>query len=232
MTVPSIRLINQSLEVTVLPDVGAKIFDLIHRPTGYNFLWHNPRIQPQPYPVDANFDNYWCGGWDDGFPTCEPCTFRGEQYPGLGELRSLRWTVEEASSDQVVLSAFGPINPVAAKKTVRLNGGSVEMSFEIENLGPAGIDFLWGTHPAWAVSDQTVLHVPARTGIVGVSLHPSLGVPGQRYAWPSLETPQGVCQSEQGTRPPRERCVRPLRDGPSGRLVRCRAHRSRPEPAV
>ena len=176
----------------MLPDVGAKIFDLIHRPTGFNFLWHNPRIQPQPYPVDANFDNYWCGGWDDGFPTCEPCTFRGEQYPGLGELRSLRWTVEEASSEHVVLSAFGPINPVAAKKTVRLNGGSVEMIFEIENLGPAGIDFLWGTHPAWAVSDQTVLHVPARTGIVGVSLHPSLGVPGQRYAWPSLETPQGV----------------------------------------
>jgi hypothetical protein len=65
------------------------------------------------------------------------------------------------------------------------------MTYEITNLGPAGMDFLWGTHPAYAVSDQTVLHVPARTGIVGVSLDPSLGVPGQRYAWPLLETPQG-----------------------------------------
>ncbi len=192
MVVRSIHLQNRLLEVTVLPDVGAKIFDLIHRPTGFNFLWHNPRIQPQAYPIDANFDNYWCGGWDDGFPTCEPCVFRGEQYPGLGELRSLCWTVEESSPEFAAFSAFGPINPVAARKTVRLNGGSVEMTYEITNLGPAGVDFLWGTHPAYFVSEHTVLHVPARTGIVGISLDSSLGAPGQHYAWPMLETLHGV----------------------------------------
>jgi hypothetical protein len=53
------------------------------------------------------------------------------------------------------------------------------------------LSFVWFSHPAYAVTDRTVLHVPARTGIVGVSLHPSLGIPGQRYAWPLLETPQG-----------------------------------------
>jgi galactose mutarotase-like enzyme len=182
----SIHIENGFLRATVLPGIGAKIFDLIHRPTGFNFLWHNPRIQPQPYAIEANFDNYWCGGWDDAFPTCEACTYRGEQYPNLGELRSISWTVESQSADSVTLSAFGPISPVRARKTVRLNGHALEMSYEVENLGPAAIDFLWGTHPAYAVSAQTKLHVPARRGIVGVSSHPSLGVVGQQYHWPML----------------------------------------------
>ena len=80
----ALHLQNHALEITVLPEVGAKIFDLIHRPTRQNFLWHNPRIAPQPYPVGANFDNYWCGGWDDAFPTCETCSHKGNNIPISG----------------------------------------------------------------------------------------------------------------------------------------------------
>jgi Domain of unknown function (DUF5107) len=57
---------NDWLRASVLPGVGAKIYDLIWKATGRNLLWHNPRILPQSYPVDGNFDNYWCGGWDEG----------------------------------------------------------------------------------------------------------------------------------------------------------------------
>ncbi len=183
---------NEFLKVTVLPEAGAKVFDVIDRRTGRNFLWHNPRIEPQPYPIEANFDNYWCGGWDDAFPTCEACLYRGEQYPNLGELRSLTWKVEEAREESATLSAFGPISPVAATKTVQLKGRCLEMTYSIENLGYSGIDFLWGTHPAYAISSETVLHIPARTGIVGVSSHASFGVAGQRYSWPMLESDAGV----------------------------------------
>src|SRR5215469_14973993 len=86
--VEAVVLENDWLRASVLPGVGAKIYDLIWKAAGRNLLWHNPRILPQAYPVDGNFDNYWCGGWDDGFPTCDPCDYRGESYPGLGELRS------------------------------------------------------------------------------------------------------------------------------------------------
>src|SRR5690349_6184942 len=83
----------------VLPEVGAKIYDLVSKPAGRNLLWHNPRILPQRYPIDGNFDNYWCGGWDDAFPTCDPCEYHGEQYPSLGELRSVKWQVEDSGTD-------------------------------------------------------------------------------------------------------------------------------------
>jgi len=186
------------LRASVLPEVGAKIYDLIWKPEGRNLLWHNPRILPQPYPLDGNFDNYWCGGWDDGFPTCDPCEYRGEQYPGLGELRSLKWRIKDSGTDGekvfVELFAFGPISPVRAEKTVVLLAGSpvLRMRYEITNLGPLPLEFIWGTHPALEAHEHLILRIPAKTGIVGQATDPRLGLSGQRYAWPRLETPAGV----------------------------------------
>ena len=193
----AVQLENEWLRISILPGVGAKIYDLVRKGSGRNFLWHNPRIAPQPFPIEANFDNYWCGGWDEGFPTCDACDFRGEHYPNLGELRSLRWTVERAQGDGedavVKLSAFGPISPVRAEKTVTLAGRSpvLRVRYAVTNLGLLPMDFVWGTHPAIAPTPHMTLRIPARTGIVGQASDPSLGTPGQRYSWPVLETAAG-----------------------------------------
>jgi hypothetical protein len=194
----AVLLESDWLGASVLPEVGAKTYDLLWKPAGRHILWHNPRIVPQAYPIDGNFDNYWCGGWDDAFPTCDPCEYRGEQYPGLGELRSVKWQVEdsEAGSERVFvkLFAFGPISPVRAEKTITLLADFpvLRMRYEITNLGPQSLEFSWGTHPALEANDQLILRIPAKTGIVGQSTDARLGAPGQRYAWPRLETPAGV----------------------------------------
>jgi galactose mutarotase-like enzyme len=191
----TIRLRNDQLEVSILPEVGAKLLDLIHRPTGHNFLWQNSRIRPQRYPIEANFDNYWCGGWDDGFPTCEACTHNGELYPNLGELRSVSWSVDacitESEEPWAKLTAFGPISPIKAEKTIRLRQNSVEMEFRVENISHLPIDFIWGTHPAYAIEPGCVLHIPARTGLVSQANRPSLGEPGQKYDWPLVTSAEG-----------------------------------------
>ena len=196
MVLEPVRLQSDSLEVSILPELGAKLFDLIDRTTGHNFLWHNPRIAPQRYPIEANFDNYWCGGWDDGFPTCEACSHNGEVYPNLGELRSLQWKIAAldlvAPEPFVTLTSFGPISPVRARKIVRLSNGSVETEFHVHHIGHHPIDFIWGTHPAYAIEPGCVIHIPARSGIVGQTNHPHLGEPGQRYEWPRLETVEGA----------------------------------------
>jgi len=191
-SLPAVRLETELVSLSILPEPGAKIYDLVWKPTGRQILWQNPRIRPQPYPIDSNFDNYWCGGWDEGFPTCDACELNGESYPNLGELRSVRWTLEklESRGDEAAaqLSALGPITPVRAGKRVAVCGASVSVRYELTNIGPVPFDFIWGSHPALAVTDQTVLHIPAETGIVQLSSSPSLGVPGQRYPWPMLGT--------------------------------------------
>jgi galactose mutarotase-like enzyme len=196
--VQAVILESDWLWASVLPTVGGKIYDLVWKPTGRNILWHNPRILPQISPVDGNFDNYWCGGWDDGFPTCDPCEYRGEQYPSLGELRSVRWQVQAAGEDEekafVKLAAFGPISPVRAEKTVTLmaNAPVLRMRYEITNLGPLPVEFIWGTHPALEAHENLILRIPAKTGIVGIATDPRMGTVGQRYGWPRLETPTGT----------------------------------------
>jgi hypothetical protein len=82
---------------------------------------------------------------------------------------------------------------VKAEKQVMIAGAGpvIRVRYRITNLGPAPVDFIWGTHPALNVSDEVILRIPARTGIVGQASHPSLGQPGQRYSWPHLETPAG-----------------------------------------
>lgn len=191
-----IRLENESLSLYILPEVGAKILRLLDKKQARNFLWENPRIRPQRFPVDANFDNYWCGGWDDAFPTADACVYNNEPFPNLGELRSLEWAVEETKSDHnkalVCLSTFGPISAIKASKTISLLDREVQMHFEIEGMGPLPVDFLWGTHPAFAVETGTRLIVPARVGIVGHSTDPSMGSVGERYQWPLLKGKHGI----------------------------------------
>jgi galactose mutarotase-like enzyme len=187
-----LTLENEWLSVSILPEVGAKITSLWDKQTGRNVLWENPRIRAQRFPIDSNFDNYWCGGWDDAFPTADSCVYQGEPYPNLGELRSLNWSVDDLFSDGSVatarLSAYGPITAIKASKNVSLAGRQVRMGFEIESLSPLPLDFLWGTHPSFAVEAGTRLIIPGSVGIVGQSNHPSLGSPGERYQWPLLKT--------------------------------------------
>ena len=54
------------------------------------------------------------------------------------------------------------------------------MSFSVKSLSPIPLDFMWGTHPAFAVEAGTRLIIPARTGLVAQSNHPSLGAPGDQ----------------------------------------------------
>ena len=181
-------------KIRVLPDLGAKIYDFVWKPTGRNFMWHNPRIAPQTYPVESDFAIYWCGGWDDFFPTCDECVFRGQRYPSIGELRSVRWNVDSAGRRgkdvEARLSAFGPISPVKAEKTVTVEGLSpvLRMHYRIVNLGPMSVDFTWGTHPAVAANQHTVMRIPARHGIAEYCSQPGWGQAGQRYDWPVLGT--------------------------------------------
>jgi hypothetical protein len=201
-TLTTLDLENRWLKVRVLPDLGAKIYDLVWKPTGRNFLWHNPRIPPQTFPVEADFDNYWCGGWDDAFPTCDECVFRGQRYPSLGELRSLRWNVDTVGRRgrdvEAQLSTFGPISPVKAVKTVTVEGLSpvVRIQYRITNLGPMSVDFIWGTHPAVTINEHTILRIPAKHGIVAQCTQPGWGKPGQRYDWPVLEAEAGRAEMD------------------------------------
>jgi galactose mutarotase-like enzyme len=181
-----LKLENEWFAVSVLPEVGAKILSLYDKASKRQILWENPRIRPQTYPIDANFDNYWCGGWDDAYPTADACVHAGEPFPNLGELRSLAWQVEEHSALKTTLTTFGPISPIHVTKSIWLSGQVLHMNFAVKSLSAIKLDFMWGTHPAFAIEAGTRLLIPAGIGIVSQSNDESLGTPGDEYNWPHI----------------------------------------------
>ncbi|HEY8867905.1 MAG TPA: DUF5107 domain-containing protein [Candidatus Limnocylindrales bacterium] len=48
---------NASLRVTVLPELGGKIFELIDKAADRDVLWHNDRTPPRRAPYGAHFDD-------------------------------------------------------------------------------------------------------------------------------------------------------------------------------
>lgn len=187
---------NGRLRVTVLPALGAKLYDLILTPADRNFLWHNPRLEPRLPVFGQNFDDWWSGGWDEVFPTCDVSTYGGETYPYLGELWSLPWSwqVEEAGPARVSLhlQRTTVIASARMEKWIRLEADEPILRFRhrLTNIGTAPLDFVWGFHPCFAVAPGFRIQAPARTGVVGHTATGAFGPVGTTYAWPE----EAVCR--------------------------------------
>jgi hypothetical protein len=91
--VPVLSLNTDLLRLTLFPKAGAKLLDLVHLPTGENLVWRNPRVPLRATYPGVAFDDVWCGGWDELFPTDPPCeldnnTFHDHVWSvGLGDHR-------------------------------------------------------------------------------------------------------------------------------------------------
>ncbi len=186
-----VSLENDALRVSVLPEAGGHIFELVDRAAERDLLWHNPRMSPRPAPYGAYFDDWWSGGWDEIFPSGDRGTLHGELMPYMGELWCIPWTTESWSDgDEAVIlgSAFGTVAPARFERRLSLRGDEpvLRARYRIENLDVRPLSFTWGIHPAFAVTSNHRIDVPAGETLVGVSSDPSMGVAGQTYRWPSL----------------------------------------------
>ncbi len=189
-----VSLENAALRVSVMPDAGGHIFELIDRVADRDLLWHNQRTPLRPAPYGAYFDDWWSGGWDEIFPSGDLGTFHDESMPYMGELWCVPWTVESWSDagEAVILgSAFGTIAPARFERRLALHADEpvLRVRYRIENLDTRPLPFTWGIHPVFAVTPDHRIDLPAGEMLVGVSSDPSMGTPGQVYRWPSLPDP-------------------------------------------
>jgi hypothetical protein len=167
------RLENEIICLVVLPELGAKIWNLIHKPSGRNLLWHHPFLPPARNSFGSKFDDVWSGGWDELIPNDVPTPVSyGDTLPDHGEAWSQEseWTVLDAGSDcaAVRFINYGRVWPTRFEKTISLN--SEESFFRIKyrytNMASKPFDFLWNIHPALGISPATRLDLPARRGLV------------------------------------------------------------------
>jgi len=165
---------NRALRVTVLPELGGRIWSIVYKPRDRELLWQNPRVPPQRAPFGAAFDNVWCGGWEEMFPTSAPGIINGEQFPDHGEVWSLDWDCEPGERDgqtTLTLRCRTPISAVEVEKriTLRADEPVLDMTYALRSLSASPLPYLFTIHPAFAVSPACRLDFPA----MNVALDPS-----------------------------------------------------------
>ncbi len=167
--VRAIALRGSALEVVVCPDAGGKILDLVHRPTGVNLLWQNPRVPVQATHAGAPFDDVWCGGWDELFPTDQPCELDGTSYHDHGDLwiGPWAWAVERDDGDGAViyLRRYSASLPCLMERWLTLDRDALELSvrYRLSNVGVRPVPFVWNVHVAHAIQPGSRLLLPAQT---------------------------------------------------------------------
>ena len=192
-----VRLENQHLRVDNLPQLGAKIYNFVHLPSGRDLLWHNPHLAPGSVPFGAKFDDNWSGGWDELIPNDVPVAFpNGDVLPDHGEVWSQpsQWEVVETGGEAAAVrfTSYGRMLPTRFVKLVTLHSGEpfIRLHYSFTNLGSQPAPFLWNIHPPMVVTLDTRLDVPARSGFVD-PWNSERFEAGSKFEWPYITTRQG-----------------------------------------
>ena len=139
------------------------------------------------YP-GAAFDDVWCGGWDELFPTDPACEIGDNTFHDHGDLwcGPWDWSVEEDDGETATVSLrrYAMALPCLMEKwiTVRRDGLDVRFRHRLTNLGAQPVPFVWNLH---------VAHAIARFA------DPAAGRERSR-SWPSSPAASPACRSLRG----------------------------------
>lgn len=184
-----LTLENELLRIQILPEAGAKIWQITYLPLGEDLLWNNPLTPPARHAIHTRYDDVWSGGWDELFPNDEETVIEGERYPDHGELWSGSWSYETYHNEDaisVTLRFQTPISCIAIQKTITLRKGSACIQFEhcMRNLSAVRFPFLWKLHPALKVTSEHRIDFPNMKVVREPSFPGTLGEAPTEFAWP------------------------------------------------
>ena len=185
----TILIENSLVRIVVLPEAGAKVWQIHYKPLGADLLWNHPSMAPTRQALHASYDDTWSGGWDELFPNDEAAELGGRTYPDHGELWTGEWQVEPFRSNDAValrLNFTTPVSNFLAEKTLVLRPecAVVEVKYRLTNQGSDAFPFLWKLHPAFAVSSNHRIDFPPMTVVREPEFAGTLDGAPAMFAWP------------------------------------------------
>lgn len=185
----TVLLENRFLRLEVLPEAGAKIWQITYKPLDAPLLWNRPRVVPARQAIHARYDDVWSGGWDELFPNDEAGLLQGEAVPDHGELWTGCWQAETFEHKDVVgvhLTFETPVSSFLVERTIRLRPQSpnFEIKYRFTNQNSEAYPFLWKLHPAFAVTAQHRIDFPSMRVVREPVFPGSLGDAPLSFAWP------------------------------------------------
>jgi hypothetical protein len=200
------RLENDLLAVTVLPEKGADIHSLVWKPQALDILWKAPwglsatGAAALAAGTEAAWMDQYAGGWQVIFPNGgDACTYRGAPLNFHGEASLSAWNCAARRDGKGLdLSLKLRRSPFALSRALTLeeNSPALLIADTIENLGEEPLHYMWGQHPAFGrpFLDGCRLQVPAKRFLAhDVEISPSCRIAaGAAGPWPVLTGKNGA----------------------------------------
>ena len=195
----SIILEDDTVRISVLPELGSKVNSLRSKLTGREFLYA-PET-PAGYYRSRYGDPFLekeATGFDEAFPTVMNAFYpdgvwKGTELPEQGELWSAPWSYQ-VESDAVRLNAGGVRLPYAMEKRITLPGnGSVNFSYELTNYSSHEMKYIWAGHVLLRISSGSVIKLPSEVSQLRLfwSHEERLGKLGAMHSWPEATDARG-----------------------------------------
>jgi galactose mutarotase-like enzyme len=198
-------LTNDTMRVVVIPELGGKIVSLQSRDSGREWLWRNPHLPLRQPPANAsNFGLFDAGGWDEIFPTVDPCRVADSAWgertlTDHGELWYRRWRTLEAevAPDEVASLTLAVDDlklPFRFERTLSLPAGAgpLTASYKLTNRSERSLPYIWAAHPLLAIEPGDSICLPngtrvSSTGRVGLEFAPDT----ETFSWPTVRLSSG-----------------------------------------
>lgn len=188
----AIEMENEFVRLLVLPEAGAKVWQITYKPLAADLLWNNPSLGPARQALYASYDDSWSGGWDELFPNDEAGELLGYRLPDHGELWTGEWQadrIEDAGAPGLQLRYSTPLSRFVVEKTLVLRPASavLEVKYKLTNQGSEEFPFLFKLHPAFAVSGNHRIDFPPMTVRREPEFAGTLGAAPLVFPWPDAQ---------------------------------------------
>jgi galactose mutarotase-like enzyme len=187
---PSFTIANDLAELTVIPQLGAKIVSLRNRHSGHEWMW-----RPRPFmrlfrnKPEAPFETGPLIGADECIPTVSPCFWQHELIPDHGELWSIPWQIDESLLAQNILGTCArfPVSPFTLQRQISLRRSEFVFDYKLISHSRQPQRFLWAFHPLLPITSDTVLDLhPAPSNVLVTAVTGLASITaGSLRPWPS-----------------------------------------------
>jgi uncharacterized protein DUF4432 len=194
---------NEQLEVGVLVDKGADVFQFRYKPADLDFLWQSPMPMRRPFVAtsalpEGAFHDYYYGGWQEVLPSAG---WASEPYQGTfqglhGEVSLLPFEAEliENSTERAAVRFTAQCyrSPLRLERTLSIerNSPALFIKERLVNQSTEPFAVMWGHHPAFGepfLDESCLVQTPAHTLRVLAYHQNGLWEPGDAYQFPTAK---------------------------------------------
>ncbi len=159
--VEGVCVTTEKLSLTYLPGNGGKLISIKDN-SGREWLAQDKNPHYVPIRMGGSYVEGEVSGADEMFPTIDPCTCNGYEYPCHGEVCRVSHNLE-VSGEMAVMEYTSAERGYKYSKTVSENAdGGVCAEYRIENQRKEELPCLWALHTMFAA-------VPGGRVIAGIS---------------------------------------------------------------